>query len=93
MMRGVFEELHQTQIEPTPVYNDNKSTITLATKYSGAHKRVRYMLTKINWLMEKSKEAVYRLLYLQSDKLPADLGTKLHTGEKHQNKMDVVMGI
>ena len=76
-----------------PVYNDNKSAITLSTQYSGAHKRVRYMLTRINWLMEKTKEKVYELLYLSSPELPADFGTKLHTGEKRKTGMDTVMGL
>lgn len=93
LYRGIFVELHQTQIEPTPVYNDNKSTITLATKYSGMHKRIRYMLTKVNWLMEKSKEQVYKLLYLKSEDLPADHFTKLHVGEKRQQGADIVMGV
>jgi len=93
LYRGVCAELHQTQIEPTPVYNDNKSAITLATLYSGAHKRVRYMLTRVNWLMEKTKEQVYELLYLASPDLPADFGTKLHTGEKREKQMNAVMGL
>jgi len=93
LLRGVCVDLHQEQIEPTPVYNDNKSAITLSTQYSGAHKRVRYMLTRINWLMEKTKEKVYELLYLSSPELPADFGTKLHTGEKRKTGMDTVMGL
>lgn len=93
LLRGISVDLHQEQIEPTPVYNDNQSAITLSTMYSGAHKRVRYMLTRINWLMEKTKEKVYELLYLSSPELPADFGTKLHTGEKRQKGQNVVMGL
>ena len=40
---GILDEMHLPQLEPTPVYNDDKSTITLATKFSGNHKRVRNM--------------------------------------------------
>jgi hypothetical protein len=58
LLRGISVDLHQEQIVPTPVYNNNQSAITLSTMYSGAHKRVRYMLTRINWLMEKTKEKV-----------------------------------
>ena len=77
----------------TPVYNDNQSAITLSMQYTGANKRVRYMLTRINWLMEKIKEKVYELIYLSSPELPAKFGTKLHIGEKRQNGMDVVMDL
>ena len=93
LLSGISVDLHQEQIEPTPVYIDNQSAITLTTMYSGAHKRVRYMLTRINWLMEKTKEKVYELLYLSSPELPADFSTKLHTGEKRQKGQDVVMGL
>ena len=53
--------MNQTQIQPTLIYNDNKSTLTLTTRYSGKHKRVRYMLPRINWLMKKSKEQNFKL--------------------------------
>ena len=98
LLRGVSVDLHQEQIEPTPVYNDNQSAITLSTMYSGAHKRVRYMLTRINWLMEKTKEKVYELLYLSSPELPADWGEAPEgTGRCHgplsgvQQKMEAAM--
>lgn len=91
--RGILAELHQVQVEPTPLYNDNKSSLTLATKYSGKHRRVRYMLPKIQWLMEKSKEMIFKLLYLHTSKLPPDLGTKNHTGITFRNKADVVLGV
>jgi hypothetical protein len=40
----ILDELHQKQVKPTPLYNDNDASIMLATQYSGRHKRVRYML-------------------------------------------------
>ena len=90
---GILDEMHLPQLEPTPVYNDNKSTITLATKFSGNHKRVRYMLPRINWLIEKVKEQVFRLLYLNTNELPADLGTKGLTGLPFQQHRDGVLGL
>jgi hypothetical protein len=89
---GCLEEMHQKQIQPTPLYNDNKPTLQLATAYSGSHKRVRYMLPKVNWLMEKTKEQVVKFLHLITDKLPVDLGTKLHTGAVFRQKEAAVMG-
>lgn len=89
---GCLEEMHQKQIQPIPLYNDNKPTLQLATAYSGSHKRVRYMLPRINWLMEKTKEQVVKFLHLVTDKLPVDLGTKLHTGITFRKKEAAVMG-
>ena len=54
LLRGISVDLHQEQIEPTPVYNDNQPAITMSKMYSGANKRVSYMLTRINWLMKKT---------------------------------------
>ena len=87
-----LKEMHLPQFGAIPLYNDNYTTRTLATKYSGSHKRVRYMLPKINWLMEKSKEQVVKFLHLDTAKLPADLGTKLHTGSAYRQKEAAVMG-
>ena len=84
----ILDELHLTQLEPTPVYNDNKSTITLATQFSGNHKRVKYMLPRVSWLIEKVKEHVFRLLCLNTADLPADLGTKGLTGTPFLKQRD-----
>ena len=92
LLNGCLEEMHQTQLQPTPLYNDNKSSILLATKYSGNHKRVRYMLPRINWLMEKFKERIYTLLYMDSGILPADFASKRHSGTVFKEGRNRVMG-
>jgi hypothetical protein len=76
MLRGVLAELHQPQLTPTVLFNDNKSAITLAQAYSGNHNRVRYLLPKINWLMEQIREGVIQLHYMETEKLTVDMGTK-----------------
>lgn len=50
-------------MEPTPVYNDNQSSIALATQFSENHKRVRYMLPRIDRLIEKVKEQRWSIRY------------------------------
>ena len=91
--RGVLKELHQEQLQPTELYCDNDATIMLATRYSGSHKRVRYMLPKINWLMEQTTAQVCKLLRLGTQDLPPDVGTKNGRGAQFMNKRDKVMGI
>ena len=91
--RGVLKELHQEQVEPTPMYGDNNSTIVLATQYSGKHKRVRYMLPKVMWLMEQTKARVFEMLRLGTKELPPDVGTKLGSGPEYRSKVDRVMGL
>jgi len=90
--RGILRELHQEQVEPTPFYGDNDSTILLETQYSGKHKRVRYMLPKIMWLMEQTKAGVMKLLRLGTAEIPADVGTKNMRGTVMYTKMSNVMG-
>jgi hypothetical protein len=93
LLQGCLEEMHQHQLAPTPVYNDNQSSITLATQYSGKHKRVRYMLPRINWLMEKTKQGIYNLQYLHTKELPADFGTKRMEGAPFTEGQVRVMGL
>ena len=42
--------------------------------------------------MEKTKKQVVKFLHLITDKLPVDLGTKLHTGVVFRKKEAAVMG-
>jgi hypothetical protein len=51
-LRNLLEEMKLEQVNPTPIYNDNESAITLGTKYNGEQKRVRYILPKINFIMD-----------------------------------------
>ena len=75
------------------MYGDNDSTIVLATQYSGKHKRVRYMLPKVMWLMEQTKARIFEMLRLGTKELPPDVGTKLGTGPEYRAKVDRVMGL
>lgn len=91
--RGVLKELHQEQVQPTELYCDNNSTIMLATQYSGSHKRIRYMLPKINWLLEQTKAQVCKLIRLRTEELPPDVGTKNGRGSLFMDKRNRVMGM
>jgi len=90
--RGILQELHHTQVKPTPIYGDNDSTRNLATHYDGSHKRVRYMLPKINWLMEQTTNNVIKMIRLGTQELPPDVGTKNGRGVEFSRKRDRVMG-
>ena len=49
--RGILEEMHSSQVEPTPVYDDNQSMLTVATKPSGHHRHIKYKICLINALV------------------------------------------
>ena len=90
--RGILSELNLTQIHPTPLYGDNDAARNLATHYDGSHKRVRYMLPKINWLMEQTKAEVIKMVRMSTDILPVDIATKNGRGTNFYQKRDRVMG-
>ena len=92
LLTGILNELRQQQIKPLPTYNDNQSSTQLGSAYNGNHKKVRYMPPKVNWLMEKVKTYAIKLTYLSTDKLPLDLGTKIHTDSAHRLREAAVMG-
>ena len=50
------------------------------------------MLPRINWLIEKGKEQLFRLLYLRSEDLPPDLGTKRLAITKFKSDRDGGLG-
>jgi hypothetical protein len=93
LFRGILAEMHLEQFRPTTIFNDNKSAIMLGTAYSGSHKRVRYILPKITWLMEMVKSEVVNLGYMHTNKLPPDLGTKSLSGKSFIPKRDAVLGL
>ena len=90
--RGVLKELGQEQMQPTPLYGDNDSTQSLAMRFNNNHKRVRYMLPKIYFLMEQYKAEVVRFFRMGTTELPADVATKHGTGTAWSTKRDSVMG-
>ena len=92
LFRGVLEELRQTQFQPTPVYNDNKSTITIGSAHSGNSKRLRYMLPRINWLLEQVEAGIARLQHMDTTMLPPDIGTKRLLEAQHKYKRAAVQG-
>ena len=74
--RQLLEELGFPQLDPTVVYADNASMITLAEAYSGNHKRVKHYLVRINYMIEQVKGLVIRLQHVPSEDNIADILTK-----------------
>jgi hypothetical protein len=90
--RGILKELGQEQMQPTPLYGDNDSTQSLAMRFNNNHKRVRYMLPKIYFLMEQYKAGVVNFFRMGTKELPPDVATKHATGNEWSAKRDTMMG-
>jgi len=54
--RTLMAEIGFPQMEPTPIYVDNASLITLASEYSGNHKKVKHFLVPLNFLIDHVNE-------------------------------------
>ena len=50
------------------------------------------MMPKLNWMLEKVNELHIKLIYMNTDQLPADLGTKAHPPIGQNKKSLRVMG-
>ena len=90
--REVLQEFHQEQLNATELFGDNEATISLGTKYNGNHKKVRYMLPLINFLMEKTKAKVIKQCKMAGVILAPDNLTKIGSGTEWQYKEDQLMG-
>ncbi len=87
-----MQEFHQEQLQATELFGDNEATISLGTNYNGNHKKVRYMLPLINFLMEQTKAKVIKLCKMAGVILPPDNLTKIGSGTEWQYKEDQMMG-
>jgi hypothetical protein len=75
-LRQLLTELGFPQLEPTPIFEDNASMITLAQDYSGNHKRVKHYITRINFLIEQVKAGVVEFTHVATVDNIADILTK-----------------
>jgi hypothetical protein len=71
--RQLLLELGFPQEEP---YADNMSMITLATDFSGNHKRVKHNITRINFLIEQVRDRVVSFTHVDTKHNVADILTK-----------------
>jgi hypothetical protein len=74
--RAVLKELEFEQLQPTCIFTDNQSNITISTNFSGNHKRVKHYLHRVNFLMEHARSGSIRFQYVPSQQLVADVLTK-----------------
>ena len=75
-LRNQLEFLGHTQREPTTLFADNTSMITLASNFSGQSKRMKHSLQKVHFMMEQVHNSVVRLAYLRTEDHTADILTK-----------------
>ena len=70
-----MKELFHDQDGPTPIYVDNKSTISLA-KNPVSHSRSKHIDMKYHYVREQVKDNVIELIYCRTEDQVADIFTK-----------------
>jgi hypothetical protein len=75
--RAVLAELGFPSSDPSMLFVDNKSAITLGSNYTGNHKKVRHFLSPLNYLIEQVNNQYIILEHLSGTDLPADTLTKV----------------
>jgi len=74
--REVLEELGFPTSDPSELYVDNKSAITLGSQYTGNHKKVRHFFSRLNYLIEQINNNNIHLEHLSGTDHLADTLTK-----------------
>lgn len=74
--RELLAELGFHQTQPTTVYADNASMITLAEHFSGNHSKVKHFMLRVNFLIEKVNEGVIKFEHVRTEDNVADILTK-----------------
>ena len=74
--RNQLAELGFPQLEPTVIFCDNSSMITLASDFSGNHKRVKHYLIRINFLLEQVRNKVIVFHKVPTESNVSDMLTK-----------------
>ena len=88
--RGILNEIGFPQIEPTTIYSDSQSMITLASEYSGKQKHVKHFLIRIHYLMNQIQMGVIKFVKVHTSNNPADTLTKPNnpqTFNKYRNNL------
>jgi hypothetical protein len=74
--RQLLKDLGFPQVEPTLMFTDNASMITLANDCSGNHKRVKHYLTHINFMIDQDRLGIDTLDHVSTTINVADMLTK-----------------
>ena len=91
-VRFMMEELGFPQPEPTMIYEDNMSTIVLATKFSGNMKRVKHMMQTIHYILDLYRRSVINISHINTQDQIADMLTKALPSAEFLKFRELLMG-
>jgi len=90
--RNFLDELGFSQMAPTTIFEDNKSTITLCENFSGNQKRTKHYILRINYINEQVNNLVIQFEHLPTHKQIADILSKHTDASTFTSLRDSVLG-
>jgi hypothetical protein len=90
--RDLLAELGYTQLTPTTLHVDNKSTIALSQPLTGEHRKVRHFMARLRFLIEQVEKQMIRLEHLEGTSHPSDVLSKPKPRPGHEKNTLDLMG-
>jgi len=90
--RELLSEIGFPQAAPTTIWVDNASLITLASEFSGNHKRVKHFLVRLNFLIDQVNLGTIAFKWVNTDANSVDGLTKPLGPIQHQPKRALLLG-
>jgi hypothetical protein len=77
-----------SEIKPIIIYQDNKSTITMANAGKGNFKRSKHIANRYFWIRQFIVSGEIKIVYVPTDEMLADFLTKPITGQRFYHLRD-----
>lgn len=90
--RELLSEIGFPQTAPTTIWVDNASLITLASEFSGNHKRVKHFLVRLNFLIDQVNLGTIEFQWVHTDSNCVDGLTKPLGPIQQQPKRGLLLG-
>jgi hypothetical protein len=91
--RLLMDELGFPQTKPNVMFEDNKSTITLATEFSGNMKRTKHFISSIHYLLDNYLQKIITVCHIATEDQVADILTKPLCEDQFVKLRDLLMGV
>lgn len=88
----LLDELGVPYQEPVLMYQDNRSTMTMAKSGKGQFKRTKHISNRYFWIKQFLDSGEIKLFYVPTDDMIADLMTKSMQGRKFEEMVKAISG-
>jgi hypothetical protein len=90
-LRQLLNELGYTQSSPTPIFQDNLSTIHLAENGNGSYTRTKHINRKYFYVTDKINDKQITMKHLPTHEMSADILTKAVLGKLFRTHVNRIM--